>query len=138
MALRIGRLDGASQRRSGVAGSTAKVALVNSQVGVHLLELLLRRMIAMPDLQIGWRGGLWPKKLGVARMLVRAALPQLVGVLEPGTVKADLTGFERWEGAEAPSLGVRFLVVCQRHWRLRHLPVSFVCHYSSLCLDFRR
>jgi len=33
-------------------------------------------MIAMQDLQIGWLGGLWPRKTGVATMLERVALKQ--------------------------------------------------------------
>jgi len=108
MGLRIGRLDGACRRRSGVAGSTAKVALVNSQVGVRLWELLQRHMIAMPASQIGWRGGRWPKRLGVARMLARVVLRQLAGVLELETVKADPSVCGCLEGAQAPPSGAQF------------------------------
>ena len=47
-------------------------------------------MIAMLASRIGWRVGLWLRRLGVAVMKARAAHQQLVGVLEvaPGSDSA--------------------------------------------------
>merc|ERR1712037_45906 len=92
---RIGRLDGACRKRSGAAGFMERVAPVNRQVGVRLRGPPLRHTIAMPDSQIGWRGGQLPRKSGVAIMPERVALQQQEGVLELD-LWADLTRFERW------------------------------------------
>jgi len=73
---RTGKPAGACQRRSGAAGFTERAAPVNRQVGVLLREPPLHHMTAMQDLQIGWLGGLWPRKTGVATMLERVALKQ--------------------------------------------------------------
>merc|ERR1712154_669441 len=74
--------DGVCRKRNGVAECTVRVALVNRQVGVRQLEPPLHHTIAMLDSQIGWLGGQWPKKRGVAKMLERAAPQQQEGVLE--------------------------------------------------------
>jgi len=69
---RTGRPVGRWPKRSGVAGSMAKVAITAvadaSQSFQHL-----HRLIAMQDSQIGWQDGLWLKRLGVAPMQVRGA-----------------------------------------------------------------
>merc|ERR1711860_132542 len=83
---RIGRLDGVCRKKSGVAGFTARVALVSRQVGVRQLEPLLHRTIAMLDSQIGWLDGQLPRRRGAAKMLARAALQQQEGALEPALV----------------------------------------------------
>jgi len=64
-----------------------RVAPVKRQVGVPLWEPPLRHTIAMLDSQIGWLGGQYPRKRGVAKMLERGALQQQEGVL-----KLDLVG----------------------------------------------
>jgi len=95
MDLRIGRQDGVCRKRSGAAGFMARVAPVKLQVGVPLWEPPLRHTIAMPGSLIGWRGGVYPRKPGAARMLERAALQQQEDVLELDLL-ADLTRVERW------------------------------------------
>merc|ERR1739842_101712 len=72
-----------------------RVAPVNRQVGVPLRVPPLRRTIAMPDSQTGWRGGQWPRKNGVAIMPERVALQPQEGVLKL-FLWADMTRFERW------------------------------------------
>merc|ERR1739840_22096 len=94
--------DGVCLRRSGAAGFMERVAPVNRQVGVPLRGPPLRRTIAMPDSQIGWLDGLFPRKRGVAKMLARAAPQQQEGVLE-----LDLAGRLDYTDALA---------------RVRHLP----------------
>jgi len=59
-----------------------RVALVNRQVGVPLRGPPLRHTIAMPDSQIGWLGGQWPRKHGAVKMLERGALQQQEGALK--------------------------------------------------------
>jgi len=68
-----------------------RVALVNRQVGVRQLEPPLHHTIAMLDSQIGWLGGQYPRKRGVAKMLERGALQQQEDVLE-----LDLLGQLAW------------------------------------------
>jgi len=70
------------RRRSGAAGFTERAAPVNRQVGVLLREPPLHHMTAMQDLQIGWLGGLWPRKTGVATTLERVVLRQQEVVLK--------------------------------------------------------
>merc|ERR1712087_401930 len=58
-------------RRTGAAESTTAVGS----------RSLPSHMIAMLVSQIGWRVGLWPRRLGAAAMKARAAHQQLAGVL---------------------------------------------------------
>merc|ERR1719336_2906142 len=95
MDLRIGKLAGVCRKRSGAAGFMEKVAPVNRQVGVPLWGPPLRRTIAMPDSQIGWPGGQYRRKSGVAIMPERVALQLQEGVLKLD-LEAYMTGFERW------------------------------------------
>jgi len=91
----IGKQDGVCLKRNGAAGFIPRVALVNRQVGVHLWGPPLRHMIAMLASQIGWPGGQFPRRNGVATMLEKVALQLQEGVLELDLL-ADMTGFERW------------------------------------------
>jgi len=105
MDLRIGRPDGVCRKRNGVAECTVRVALVNRQVGVRQLEPPLHHTIAMLDSQIGWLGGQYPRKRGVAKMLGRGALQQQAGVL-----RLDFVGrLDSCAGAYAPSSSAREL-----------------------------
>merc|ERR1739844_393532 len=63
--------------RSGAAESTAR-AVRTKAVAVRPLP---SHMIATQVSQIGWRVGLWPRRLGAAAMKVRAAPQQQVDVL---------------------------------------------------------
>jgi len=109
-----------------------KVAPVNRQVGVPLWGPPLRRTIAMPDSQIGWRGGQYPRKSGVAIMPERVALQPQEGVLKLD-LWADMTRFERWHSRVifrclglvlcAKMLGHEVGMAWLWRWRMRHLRV---------------
>jgi len=68
MGSQIGRLDGLSRRRAGVARCTGRAAQARA---VRQGDPLLPPTIATPASQIGWPVGLFQKKHGAARMRVR-------------------------------------------------------------------
>merc|ERR1719512_371417 len=70
-------------------------------------------MIAMPASQIGWPGGQFPRRNGVATMLEKVALQLQEGVLELDLL-AHLTGFERWHGCAI--FRCSGLVLCAGRW----------------------
>merc|ERR1712224_878352 len=107
MVMRIGRPDGAWERRRGVVRSMERDALARLVVPPHPSPT-----IVWQDTPTGWQAGVLAKKLGAARTKGKAVLLQLEAVLENTSKgldsKKQVTGVTR-AGTHVPSSGVVFL-----------------------------